>query len=184
MSGASGKKHRAIRPGRYWQTLVDGLAACGTIMICTLMVIICADVVARNLFGSSLPLISELGALMLVMIVYLQLAATIRADRLARADIFFSLLQMRFPRSGAVLNALFDLAGAGLIGLIAWSTLRILEKDQASGEYIGVVGIATLPTWPFRVLIFIGVAVAAAEFVLRAWSSTGILRRTGPKDRP
>jgi hypothetical protein len=38
-------------------------------LIGVLMVIICADIVGRNLFGSSLPLVSELGALLLVMIV-------------------------------------------------------------------------------------------------------------------
>ena len=59
---------------------VEGLAALGTILIGFLMLIICADIVARNLMGSSLPLITELGALTLVMIVYLQLAATVRAD--------------------------------------------------------------------------------------------------------
>ena len=60
-----------------------------------------------------------------------------------------------------------DAVGAAAIGGIAWSTVRILEKDWKSGEYIGVTGIATLPTWPFRVLILLGVTVAAIEFLMR-----------------
>lgn len=155
-------------PTRLWQGVVDGLAALGTLLIGVLMLIICADIVARNLFGSSLPLVSELGALTLVMIVYLQLAATVRADRLPRTEIFFANLQSARPRAGAVLSAAFDLAGGLLVGLIAWSTVRILEKDLASHEFIGVPGIATLSTWPFRVLILVGVAVAAVEFLVRA----------------
>lgn len=156
-----------------WQLTVDGLAALGTILIGVLMLIICADIVARNLMGSSLPLITELGALTLVMIVYLQLAATVRANRLARTEIFFEAFRQSRPRAGAVLSAIFDLAGGLLVGLIAWSTVTILEKDLASSEFIGVPGIATMPTWPFRALILIGVTVAAVEFLLR---TVGALR--------
>jgi TRAP-type C4-dicarboxylate transport system permease small subunit len=156
---------------------VDGLAALGTVMIGVLMLIICADVVARNLLGSSLPLVSELGALVLVMIVYLQLAATVRADRLARTEIFFLGFSKAWPRAGALLSALFDAAGAAVVGGIAWSTIGILGKDRASGEFIGVPGIATAPVWPFRVLILLGVTVAAIEFALRVWSALAIALR-------
>lgn len=150
-----------------WSFVVEGLAALGTVLIGVLMLIICADILARNLAGASLPLVSELGAMTLVMIVYLQLAAAVRADRLARTEIFLPAFRARRPRAGAIVAALFDLVGAGLLGLIAWSTIRIIGKDFASGEFIGVPGIATLVVWPFRVLIMIGVAVAAVEFLLR-----------------
>lgn len=156
---------------RVWQRLVDGLAALGTLLICVLMLIICADIVARNLMGASLPMISELGALTVVMIVYLQLATTIRADRLARTEIFFTSFTQSRPCLGALLSALFDATGAAMIGLMAWSTIRILEKDYASGEFIGIPGIATLQTWPFRAFILLGVTVAAIEFLLRALSA-------------
>lgn len=153
---------------RLWRLVVESLAVLGTVMIGVLMVIICADIVFRNLLGASLPLVSELGALVLVMIVYLQLATTVRADRLARTEIFLPPFKRRFPRSGAILAAVFDLVGAAMLGLIAWSTVRIVEKDFASGEFIGVTGIATLPTWPFRALILLGVTVAAVECIVRA----------------
>ena len=154
--------------GRYWHRVVDGLAALGTLLIGVLMVIICADILARNLLGGSLPLVSEIGALTLVMIVYLQLAATVRAGRLPRTEVLLVMLQKSRPWVGCVLAAAFDLVGAVMVGLIAWSTVHILGKDFASYEFIGVSGIATLPTWPFRALILVGVTVAAAEFVARA----------------
>ena len=153
---------------RLWQGLVDGLAALGTALILGLMLIITADIVFRNGFGSSLPLISELGALLLVMIVSLQLATTVRAGRLARTEIFYPQFRLRHPRAGAVLSAFFNLTGAAVVGAIAWSTVTIFEKDWAAGEFIGVVGIATLPTWPFRAFILFGVTVAALEFLVQA----------------
>jgi TRAP-type C4-dicarboxylate transport system permease small subunit len=151
-----------------WGYLVDGLAALGTVMIGGLMVIICADIVARNGLGQSLPLVSELGALALVMIVYLQLATTIRHDRLVRADILIDRIGVRFPRTRLLMETLFDVAGAAVIAILAWSTLGILERDLRATEFIGVTGVLTLPTWPFRVLILLGVAVAAIQFAIQA----------------
>ena len=158
---------------RGWHWLVEGLAALGTVLIGVLMVIICADVVFRNLLGSSLPLVSEIGALTVVMIVFLQLATTVRADRLARTDLFYSGFVARRPRAGGVLTAIFSLLGAYVLGLIAWSTFDILGGDLDSGEFIGVTGIMTFPTWPFRVLILVGVAVAALQCLLLAIEALG-----------
>lgn len=173
------------RPGaavhRAWQWLVEGFAALGTALIGMLMVIICADIVARNLMGSSLPLVSELGALLLVMIVSLQLAATIRADRLARTDLFLVGLRNARPALAALLSALFNLVGAIIIGLIAYASIHILGKDWSSDDYIGIIGIATLPTWPFRALILAGMAVAALEFLVRMISDLRIVATRGKK---
>jgi len=179
--GAPETGRRKSVVGKAWAWAVDGLAALGTILIGVLMLVIAADVVARNTMGASLPLVSELGALMLVMIVYLQLAATVRADRLARTELFLVPFRESRPRAGALLSASFDLVGAAAIAAIGWSTVRILEKDYASGEYIGVTGIATVQTWPFRVLILVGVFVAAVEFAIRVWSALRVAAGRGAK---
>ena len=94
----------------------------------------------------------------------ISLATTVRADRLPRTEVLLLILRNSRPRVGVLLTAAFDLVGALLVGLIAWSTLHILGKDYASFEFIGVPGIATLPTWPFRALILIGVTVAQSTF--------------------
>ena len=171
-TGAAAIKRRPEgRLKRIWHLIVEGLAAVGTILICVLMVIICADIVARNSLGASLPLVSEAGALLVVMIVALQLAATVRANRLARTEFFIIPFSNRHPRLGAMLSAVFDLIAMSMLGLIAWGTLRVLEKDYNSAEFIGIVGIATLPTWPVRVLILVGFAVAAIEFLVRIFDA-------------
>lgn len=164
---------------RAWHRLVEALAVLGTVMIGVLGVMICADIVARNSMGASLPLVSEMGALMLVMIVALQLPAAVRADRLAQTEIFILPFSHSFPRGGAVLRSAFNLAGAAMLGLIAWASIRILDADWASAEFIGIVGVATLPTWPFRALILVGFAVSALEFVVRALSELRVAVR-GP----
>ena len=174
---------RGAAPGgaaRLWHRLVEAFAALGTVMIGVLMVIICADIVARNAMGASLPLVSEGGALLVVTLVALQLAATVRAGRLARTEVFIQPFSARFPRAGAALNGVFDLVGAAVLGTIAWASVRVLEKDMAAGEYIGITGMATLPTWPFRVLILAGFAIAAVECAVRV---LGALRRVAGAGR-
>ncbi|SLN62701.1 Tripartite ATP-independent periplasmic transporters, DctQ component [Roseivivax jejudonensis] len=159
---------------RAWGWVVDALAALGTALIAGLMLIICADIVARNGMGSSLPLVSELGALLLVMIVALQLAATVRADRLARAGLFITPMREKRPRVGAAFEALFCLAGAAMVGMMAWATLDVLGTDWERGEFIGTPGLGTLPTWPFRAFILVGLVVAAIEFLARAGRSATV----------
>ncbi|MBS0124470.1 TRAP transporter small permease subunit [Thetidibacter halocola] len=159
---------------RLWGAVVDGVAAVGTLMIGVLMVIICADIVARNAMGASLPLVSEAGALLVVTLVALQLGATIRARRLARAEFLLLALQARSPRAAALLRAAFNALGAVILGIIAFATLRVFEKDWNAAEFIGVPGIATLPTWPFRLLVLAGFTIAAIEF---AFATLSALRR-------
>ena len=166
---------------RLWSGVVDGFAAVGTLMIGVLMVIICADIVARNALGASLPLVSEAGALLVVTLVALQLAATIRARRLARAEFLLHALDERLPRAAAALRAGFNALGAVILGVIAVATLRVLGKDWQSAEFIGVPGIATLPTWPFRLLILMGFAVSTVQFALAALAA---IRRAATKARP
>lgn len=164
---------------RSWALLVDGMAAMGTILIGVLMLIICADVVARNLLGASLPLISEFGALILVMIVYLQLAATLRHDRMPRSDFLLMAVEKMFPLPARIIRAIFDLVTALSLGVIAWATLGILTKDLSSGAYIGVTGVATVSVWPFRLVILIAMAVASIQAFLQI--ATGTASHSGER---
>jgi len=164
---ASARRGWPARIAAGWGLLVDGLGALGTVLILGLMALICADVLARNLTGASLPMVAEAGALTVVLIVYLQLATTIRHDRLARTDLFYGGFRRRFPRAGALLAAIYDSVACGVLGVVAWSTVTIVERNFTRGEYIGVPGIATVPTWPFRALILLGMTVAAVQCAIQ-----------------
>ncbi|MCU0900217.1 MAG: TRAP transporter small permease [Cypionkella sp.] len=153
---------------RGWAKLGDGLAVLSTLLIAALMVLICADAFARNIFGGSLPLVSELGASLLVVIVYLALATTIRHNRLARTDVFMAWLAAERPRAAALLSAVYDLIGAVLLALIGWAGVLTLARDFAGGKYLGIQGVLTFPLWPFGAAFVIGLAVACIQFLLQA----------------
>lgn len=167
-----------------WSFVVNGLAALGTTLICVLMVIICADIVARNLLGSSLPLVSESGALLVVLIVALQLSAAVQDNRLARTEFLLTLLETRKARVRTALEAVFCVTGAAIVGAIAWSSFDIFLDDYTSREFIGTPGLGTLPTWPFRLLIMIGMAAAAIEFLVRAYVSLRFTVTGGASHEP
>lgn len=168
---------------RLWNRGVDGLAALGTALIVLLMAIIVADVIARNLLGSSLPLIAELGALTVVMIVFLQLGTAIRNDRLAATEFFLDAMRARNPRAALMVRALWDLVGAAVCAGIAWASWGILLSDIDSREYIGIPGVMTMQTSPFRALILIGAIAAAMQFVIMAARRLGEARRSGDSAR-
>ena len=159
---------REATPLTWWNRSVDALAAAGSIMIVILMGMIVADVVVRNSFGASLPLVSELGALTVVLIVFLQLGAAVRNDRLASTDFVLEAIAARRPAVTAVMRALFDLVGALVCAAVAWASWGILLRDMQHREFIGVIGVATMPTSPFRALILLGAVVAAIQFLLVA----------------
>jgi len=170
--GAPSKEHRHPIQ-RAWALLVDGLSALATAFIAILMLVICADIVARNGFGSSLPLVSELGAMIVVLIVALQLPSAIGADRLARVELVLDAMGAFRPSIVSVLNALFCLCGAAILTLVAWASFGIFSSAIGSSDFIGIPGIATLPTWPFRALITIGMTVAALEYLFKAFGHLG-----------
>ncbi|MGQ9366420.1 TRAP transporter small permease subunit [Azospirillum sp. ST 5-10] len=153
---------------RAWAVFVDGLGAAGSVLIGALMVLVCADVLGRNLLNRPIPNVAELSAWSVVVIVFLQLASTVRHDRMARAEIFIDPLARRAPEAGAALNAVFALLGAAACALIAYATWPIIARDIDIGEYIGIEGLATLPTWPFRVLVVLGAGVAALQYLIGA----------------
>ncbi len=169
MHSPSAKRRGAIRG---WNMLVDGMAAFGTVLIGVLMAVICADVIARNLMGASLPLVSEFGALLLVMIVYLQLATTLRHDRMPRSDFLLIALERVTPMPARIIRGLFDLVTAVALGVIAWATLGILTKDLSAGAFIGVTGVATVPVWPFRLIILVAMAIACIQALIQVFAGT------------
>lgn len=166
--------------GRVLAWAGDGLAAVSTLLIAVLMLIICADAVARNTMGASLPLVSELGASLLVAIVYLALATTIRANRLARTDMVLGSLARSRPRIAALLSAVYDLIGAILLALVCWAGFLSLAKEYRGDLYIGIQGVLTFPSWPFGLAFVLGLGVAVLQFLHHSWLAlTGGRARTG-----
>jgi TRAP-type mannitol/chloroaromatic compound transport system permease small subunit len=165
----------APRPFDVVRLLLDGLAAIGTIWTFGLMCLICADVVGRSFLNAPITGVAEVAAHSVVGIVFLQIGATIHNRRMTRADFLIERIQRRAPALGRAIELVFMLLGAAVMGFIAQSAWPGMWNSLAAGEFFGVQGLFTVPTWPFRALIVLGGSAGALAYVALAVAE---LRRT------
>lgn len=148
--------------------LIGLLNAAGSIVIGSVMILMCADVLLRNLANMPIAGVAELVATSIIVIVFLQLPATVREGRMSRADLFIDPLLERRPEAGRVLRGLFSLAGIFACGVIAYASWPSLMRSYSEAEYLGVPGVFTFPLWPMRAVVVLGAALAAVQYLLLA----------------
>lgn len=154
--------------------IVDGLNAVGSIVIAAVMLLMCADVLLRNLANRPIEGVAELVATSIIVIVFLQLPATVRHDRMSRADLFLDPFSHRHPTAGRRLNAAFSLAGAFALAIIAYASWPLLTRAIAENDFLGIEGVFTFPLWPMRAAVVVGAGLAALQYLVLFW---GDLRR-------
>ncbi|MGQ9371576.1 TRAP transporter small permease subunit [Azospirillum sp. ST 5-10] len=176
-SRSAARGHRALA------LLVAALNALGTVWIIALMLLVCADIALRTLAAAPIAGVAEMVAFSIVGIVFLQLAHTLRNGALTRSDLVLDLLARRAPRLRRLLLCLFDLTGAGMIGLTLWFFLPSLADAWARPErnFMGNPGFFRVPTWPLYLLMATGMAATVAQFVASALAD---LHGVEPGDRP
>lgn len=148
---------------------IDGLNAVGSLVIAAVMLLMCADVMLRNLVSAPIDGVAELVATSIVVIVFLQLPASVRHGRMSRADLFIDPFVLRRPRAGRRLRAAYSLFGVFACSVIAFATWPLLVKAWTDAEFLGVEGVFSFPTWPMRGVVLLGSVLAAAQYALLAW---------------
>lgn len=148
--------------------LVDGLNAVGSLLIAAVMLLMCADVAMRNLVNRPIDGVAEMVAMSIVVIVFLQLPATLRHGRMSRADLFIDPFLVRRPVAGRRLRALYSACGVFACGLIAWASWPPLVRAWVNSEFLGIEGVFTFPMWPMRAVVILGSLLAALQYVLLA----------------
>ncbi len=149
--------------------LTQSLNALGTLWIVALMLLVNSDVLGRELFDTPVRGTTELVALSIVGIVFLQLADTLASGRLTRADVLLDRLKRSTPWFAALLQALYHLVGALLMGVILWAAWEPLVESIRIQEYVGALGDFTAPVWPVRLIMLLGMVATLVTFVLLAW---------------
>jgi TRAP-type C4-dicarboxylate transport system permease small subunit len=140
--------------------------AVGSVFILVIMAMICVDIVARFAFNRPISGVAELTEIIIVGIVFLQLAHATRLGKLTRSDAAYGILMARRPRIAHLLGVVYDAAGAFLLGVIAWGTWPKFVTAWDRDFYIGNVGVFAFPEWPLWLLVIVGSVVITAQFVL------------------
>ena len=144
------------------------LSSVGTIWIGLLMLLIVADVLGRNFFNAPITGVAELAGHSVGAIVFLQTAAAIMQGRLTRADFLFRRIANASPTAAGLIESVFCIVGALVFALIVWASWDKALNSWIGGEFFGVQGVFTIPTWPFRGIIVLGAALASLAALYRA----------------
>ena len=167
---ARGTPSRVIR-------LLDGATTVsnvlGTLLIVAIMLLIGADVLARNLFNAPIAGVPELVALSIVAIVFLQVPQTLRADRFTRSTAVLDAIRARAPRVALVMETVFDTAAILLLGALLYASWPLFTQSWVRDTFVGAIGDFTAPLWPVKLIICIGTALLMAQFaarIARLWS--------------
>jgi TRAP-type C4-dicarboxylate transport system permease small subunit len=156
--------------------LVDGLNAIGSVVIAAVMLLMCADVLMRDLGNRPIDGVAELVATSIIAIVFLQLPATLRHGRMSRADLYIDPLLARNPRAGRRLRGVFSAFGVFACSVIAGASWPLLARAWEDSEFWGIEGVFTFPTWPMRAIVLLGAALTAVQYLLLAiddWRRAG-----------
>jgi TRAP-type mannitol/chloroaromatic compound transport system permease small subunit len=153
-------------PHSLFGRLIDGLNAIGSLVIGAVMLLMCTDVLLRDLFNRPIDGVAELVATSIIVIVFLQLPATLRHGRMSRADLFIDPFVARRPVAGRRLRAFFSAAGVFACAVIAYASWPVFMRAWADKEFLGVEGGFTFPTWPMHGIVVLGSALAALQYAL------------------
>jgi TRAP-type mannitol/chloroaromatic compound transport system permease small subunit len=141
--------------------------AIGSLWVLMLVLLINVDAFGRTFFNRPIAGMIEIVAVSLAVIVFCQLADTIRLGKLTRSDSFLA-IWARGTRAGRSVVATFELVGAIVMALIVAGTVPLLIQSYERGYYIGIRGVFTFPDWPVKAVIVIGAIAALLCFLVRA----------------
>ena len=140
----------------------------GTLGILGIMLLIVVDVIGRRAFGAPLAGVPEMVAMSILAIVFLQIANTLSRGKLTRSDAFLGLFVRRWPRAGAMMDALLHVAGAALVWVLITAFYPLFLRSYGRNEMVGAVGQFLAPIWPVHLIVLIGSGLLCAVFVVRA----------------
>jgi TRAP-type mannitol/chloroaromatic compound transport system permease small subunit len=155
---------------------VAALNAIGSLWVLLLVLLICADSFGRSLFNHPIDGVNELVAVSMAVIVFCQLADTVRLGKLTRSDTFLSRLQASRATAARLAVVGFDILGVFVMGAIIVGTTPLLIESIRRGYYLGEQGVFTIPEWPLKSMVVLGSVACLLCFLLRAvqhWRMTG-----------
>ena len=129
-------------------------------IVVMLMVMVVADIFGRKVLNNPVPMSYEVGAFMLVFIVFMGLAYSQRQ----KAHIRVEILTLRMPpRFRAVMDLFAFTLGIVIYGAIFYETFKWSYHSFEIGEY--VAGLINIPKWPSQFALVFGALLLSLQFL-------------------
>ncbi|MGD8323789.1 MAG: TRAP transporter large permease subunit [Gammaproteobacteria bacterium] len=145
----------------------------GVIWVFAIMIMICADIVGRNVFDSPIAFVPEAVALSLVGCVFLQLAFAVHENKLTRAEFLIWRISASSPEVVRGWDVVMAVMAAAIFALMTIGAWPDFTRAFSTSEFAGVEGIFKISVWPIKLIIVIGAAVAALECLLQLGRESG-----------
>ena len=149
----------------------DWTSRLGSLWYFALMLLVAADVAARELFNAPIQGVFEMVAYSVIGGAFLQLAATVVHKRMIRADFFLQTIEQSRPTTTAVFESAISIVGAAVMALAALHSWPLLERAYAEMETVGVPTGFSFLIWPFRLIVTLCSALTCMAFCLTALRS-------------
>ena len=141
-----------------WAVNSSAFGAAAIVVI--LMAMVVADIFGRKVLNKPVPMSYEVGAFMLVFIVFMGLAYSQRQ----RAHIRVEILTLRMPpRLRAVMDLVAFTLGIAIYGAIFYQTFKWSYHSFEIGEY--VAGLVNIPKWPSQFAVAFGALLISLQFI-------------------
>ena len=141
-----------------WAVNTSAFGAASIVVI--LMAMVVADIFGRKVLNKPVPMSYEVGAFMLVFIVFMGLAYSQRQ----KAHIRVEILTLRMPpKIRAVMDMFAYTLGIGIYGLIFYETFKWSYHSFEIGEY--VAGLVNIPKWPSQFAVAFGAILISLQFI-------------------
>lgn len=178
---AENRKHQGMqsesrRKRLRYSDITSVMNSIGTAWVFVLLVIINLDIGGRALFNHPIRGVPEIVALSIVACVFLQLAHTLKVGRLTRSDVFLKWLTKKRPGFGHFLQGIYHLVGAGVMIILFKASLPLFAEAWRLDVYVGAEGDFMAPVWPVKLIIIIGCAATAIQFILTAYDNFRSMR--------
>jgi len=148
--------------------LVGAMNQIGTLWILVVMVLINTDILGRNLMNRPVQGVNEIVSMSIVGIVFMQLGHTLRSGRFIRSDGLVDVLIAKNPVLFQILERVYGIIGFIIMATIFYFSLPHFLDAWNHNLFVGNVGQFTFPTWPIKLILLIGLAVLAIQFLLTA----------------
>ena len=160
-----------------WVVNTSAFGAASIVVI--LMVLVVCDIFGRKVLNKPVPMSYEVGAFMLVFIVFMGLAYSQRQ----KAHIRVEILTLRVPpRIRAVMDLFAYTLGIAIYGAIFYETFKWSYHSFEIGEY--VAGLINIPKWPSQFAMVFGALLLSLQFlsdwVNRAVDVVALFREANP----
>jgi tripartite ATP-independent transporter DctM subunit len=155
----------------------------GTVWVFLIMLLIVADIVAREAFNAPIRGVAEMVAFSILGAVFLQLAHSLHTGRFTRAEMLIDSLENSGALAGHVFNTLFSAFGVAVFAVISAGIYVELLNAWPDLRY-GTEGDFVIYVWPLRLTILCGAVLAGLEFFFQFLrNAAGLWRDLGERAR-